>query len=200
MSADSGRTGLDVVRLPRLTLPAGQVAYRIHSREHRPWWFSADGRFGLTGPRGTCYLTLEPLGAYIETLGRFGAPIYPANIAARRLSAVLLPNSVELVDLRPRTILGAGLHPSISMGDDYSRSQTLAADVDTGGLGGIIYPLSHDSEADLTGIALFDRSGAQPHLPVLGTGPISDALIGRAVTEFGLTVWQGPANTYPTVV
>lgn len=141
----------------------------------------------LPAPRGTCYLALEPLGAFMETIGRLRR-IDRAVVARQRLSAVVLPKKVELLDLRRREIVGAGLDASISTGDDYRKPQQVAAAADAAAMHGIVYPLRHDPDAALTGIALFDVGGERGDRPVLGTARISDTLIAEASAEFALTV------------
>ena len=80
----------DFTHFPRWTLPTTRALYRIHRRDHDPWFFdnAPTGRFNLSGAFGTCYLALAPEGAFLETLGRQGRLIDPAEVASRALSTL----------------------------------------------------------------------------------------------------------------
>lgn len=188
MAADSGAVKFDLAQIPRFTLLAGAVVYRVHLQDHHPWFFgSGETRFSLPQPHGTCYLATKPLGAFMETLGR--APtIDRSRITERRLSALMVSTDTELLDLRSNKIVGAGLDASVSAGTDLGPSQMLAVSADTHGLMGVAYPVRHSPDGLQTGIALFADSGEHRDRPVLGTDRISDSLIADAAQIYGVSV------------
>ena len=73
----------DFTGFPHWALPTTRALYRIHRQDRGPWYFDngPTGRFNLSGAFGTCYLALVPEGTFLETLGRQGRLIDPAEVA-----------------------------------------------------------------------------------------------------------------------
>ncbi|MBV9170509.1 MAG: RES domain-containing protein [Chloroflexi bacterium] len=77
----------DLSGFPSWTLPTSRELYRVHRRDRGAWYFdsSYSGRFNLSGKFGTCYLALQPEGAFLETLGRQGRLIDQFEVERRVL-------------------------------------------------------------------------------------------------------------------
>lgn len=73
--------------------------FRMHQGDLGPWWFSSDGhgRFDLRPPQGTCYLSLSPLGAFVEVFRDFTF-VDAADVAARAVSRLQVPRDVVLAN------------------------------------------------------------------------------------------------------
>jgi len=189
-------TAIDVRRLPRRTLRAGTVLYRIHRAHLEPWFFdsSPHGRFNPTGTpgRGTCYWAQQPLAAWVESF-RTVMTLTPGDVATRALSTIALDADLAVRDLTVKRALAAGVTVAITGGGDYTRPQSLA-DALQGISDGLRYRVGHDPSGKLMAIAWFGDAGAAAGagLPAATTTEIPDALIDEARRLFRYLVVPPP--------
>ena len=89
----------DLSRFPAFGVDRRRSLYRIHRTDAGPWWFSGDGsgRFDLRDGRGSCYLAVTPVGAFIEVF-RVTTVIPEAEVEARSLSSLVPPTRARLAD------------------------------------------------------------------------------------------------------
>lgn len=187
---------IDIGRLPRRELAAGQLLYRVHRSVHGTWYFSNDGngRFDPVGSlnRGTCYFAEDPLGAWIEAF-RTVTTLAEDDVHARVLSTVELPHAIEVVDLANRHALAAGATAAVTAGSDYTESHELASAL-VPVVPGLRWRVRHDLKQTLIGVALFGSAGPSPpsRWPAVKTEPIGAELVRDAETEFGYRVVPTP--------
>ncbi|HEY5942408.1 MAG TPA: RES family NAD+ phosphorylase [Solirubrobacterales bacterium] len=164
--------------------------WRIHAADVAPWFFDVgpDGRFNLA-ESGTCYLSEEPIGAFVEKFGRLlrpGGVIPEPLVDAQRISR-LRPPKAEIVDLTDPTVLGlAGLTAEIHSTTDYNLTQGWALAFQEAGYAGIRYKARHDPRGQLVSIALFGSE--KPPRSAAKTTAIPVDLIHEASTTFAITV------------
>ncbi len=187
-------------------LRAGTPLHRIHRDRRGSVAFfdtSEHGRFNLTdiAGRGTCYLALEALGAYIETLGRILTRSRD-DIDGRRHSIVTVNRDLRLFNLASPTARGAyrqaglDLTATVAAGDSYATSQRLARLAHGDGFDGVLYAARHDPSHAQVCVALFGPAGPQDPAAVFDsttTTTISDGLITEAQSTYGLIVVPFPA-------
>jgi hypothetical protein len=153
----------DFTGFPRWILHATRPLYRIHRRDRGPWFFDngTTGRFNLTGNFGTCYLAQAPEGAFLETLGRQGRLIDPAEVARRVLSTLHVPEAMVLANTGHARARAFGITAGISSIEEPDRRTTRswAQAFQAAGFDGIRYRVSHDPSQRAIGVALFGTSG-----------------------------------------
>jgi RES domain len=183
----------DLSRFPAFGVDRRRSLYRIHRTEVGPWWFSGDssGRFDLRDGRGSCYLAVTPIGAFIEVF-RVATVIPEAEVEARSLSSLVPPERRRLADCTVRAARKFGITAAISTQPDYTVPQAWAEALAAAGFGGIRYRLSHDPAQRELGVVLFGEAGEQAW-PVRRTDPIPASLIEEARRRFGLVVAPTPA-------
>jgi hypothetical protein len=164
--------------------------WRIHGADVGPWFFDVgpDGRFNLA-ESGTCYLSEEPIGAFVEKFGRLlrrGGVIPEPLVDAQRLST-LRPPKATVVDLTDPTVLGLiGLTAAIHTTSDYDLTQGWAPALQEAGYGGIRYKARHDPRGELVSIALFGSGRTSRSAAKTTTIPVD--LIHEASATFAITV------------
>jgi len=175
--------------------PAVQAAsslYRIHRRGLSPLHFSdtGHGRFDLGPPEGTLYASSTKLGSFIEV---FRSTLVPMAEVEQRELAELRTASIRLADCTARTARRFGVTAAIHSTPDYALTQGWAAAFRRAGFDGILYLLSHDPSASVTGVAIFGPDEAKPLL-IHSDGPIEEELIFAAQESFGIVVVPAPAG------
>lgn len=178
---------------PVWRLDTERALSRVHLRTRNPWFFdgSADGRFNLRAPRGTCYLAETAVGAFLETLSRRGRLIPQAEVDDRALSTLTVPYERHLADCTVARARGFGITAGIHALEDYERTQAWAQAFAASGFEGIRYRISHDPRAPGVGVALFGPAG-EADWPVSPSMPIPRALMNRVERAFGLIVVPTP--------
>jgi hypothetical protein len=177
---------------PAFTLREHTRLFRVHRREHGPWWFCSDGlhRFDLESPRGTCHLATRPIGAFLEVF-RDTAVVHEDDVSERRLSAVFVRRQLLLADASRRLARGFGVTAGLHSSRDYALTQRWAAALAKAGFQGVRYLLSHDPSQGLIGIALFGTRGSpapRSGWRIASTAPLSADLLNRAFERFGIRV------------
>jgi len=182
----------DLTRFPSLDIDRRRSLYRIHRNDVRPWWFLGDGsgRFDLRDGRGSCYLAVTPIGAFIEVF-RVATVIPEAEVEARSLSTLAPPKRVNLADCTVSAARKFGITGAVHTQPDYALPQAWAAALAAAGFGGIRYRLSHDPAQKELGVALFGAAGQQS-LPIRRTETVPPAAVEEARQRFGLVVAPTP--------
>lgn len=180
---------VDLPELPSAKLGT-DVLWRIHAADVAPWFFDAgpDGRFNLADS-GTCYLSEEPIGAFVEKFGRLLRPggVIPEPLVDMQRLSRLRPPKANVVDLTNPKVLGlAGLTAEIHTTTDYALTQSWALALRNAGYAGMRYKARHDPRGQLTSIALFGSS--KPPRSAAKTTAIPVDLIHEASTTFAITV------------
>jgi hypothetical protein len=182
-------------------LVAGTELHRIHGlRPGSAAFFdtSPHGRFNLTDTpgQGTCYLALDALGAYVETLGRVLTRSV-SDIARRRHSVVTLDRVLRLFDLTRSEARSAYRHENLDLtatigaGDDYGTPQRLAALTYRDGYDGILYRARHDPGHRHESIALFGPAGPNETdtvFAICNTAEIGLGIVAAGTRTFGIVV------------
>lgn len=180
---------------------ADTAMHRIHrSRPGSVAFFdtSEHGRFNLVdvAERDTCYLALDALGAYVETLGRI-LTRPRSDLDDRRHITVSVDRDLRLFNLTRSHAratyreIGLDLTATVGAGDDYSLPQRLARVVHEDGYDGIFYTARHDPAHSLRSVALFGPAGANDTDAVFAsckTDIIGDDLVDDARSTFGIVV------------
>lgn len=179
----------DLPELPSAKLGA-EPLWRIHAADVAPWFFDAgpDGRFNLADS-GTCYLSEEPIGAFVEKFGRLLRPggVIPEPLVDMQRLSRLRPPKANVVDLTNPKVLGlAGLTAEVHTTTDYALTQSWALALRDAGYAGIRYKARHDPRGQLTSIALFGSD--KPPRSAAKTTTIPVDLIHEASTTFAITV------------
>lgn len=185
----------DLAGFPRWTLLPTRALYRIHRWNRRPWYFDTGpaGRFNLSGALGTCYLALAPEGAFLETLGRQGRLIDPAEVARRVLSALRAPRPMVLANAGHARARAFGITAGISAIEEPDRHRTRrwADAFHAVGFDGVRYRLGHDPSQRTIGIALFGPAG-EADWPAPPAEPIGADLMALVRRRYGLIVLPTP--------
>ena len=185
----------DFTHFPRWTLPTTRALYRIHRRDHGPWFFdnAPTGRFNLSGAFGTCYLALAPEGAFLETLGRQGRLIDPAEVASRALSTLYVPRAMMLANAGHARARAFGITAGISAMEEPDRrsTRTWADAFHAAGFQGIRYHVSHDPSQRAIGVALFGSAG-EADWPAAAAEPLDSRLLTLVRRRYGLVVLPTP--------
>jgi hypothetical protein len=185
----------DLSGFPRWTLSPVPALYRIHRGDRGPWYFDsgAFGRYNLAGRWGTCYLAQAPEGAFLETLGRQGRLIDPAEVARRVLSTLHAPHALHLANVGHARSRAFGITAGISAVEEVDRRTTRrwAEAFHAAGFDGVRYRVSHDPSQRVIGIALFGPAG-EAAWPAPSAGPISSSLLALVRRRYGLIVLPTP--------
>jgi len=188
---------VDLDGFPEQRLAAAETLYRIHRAVRGPWYFSGDGsgRFDPGAGVGACYLSPDPLGAWVESF-RTPTLIEQDAVADRALFTVEPGRELRLADVRAREALSFGVTASLSSGEDYRPSQAFASQATQAGFDGILYLVRHDPAAELRGVALFGPEGpaaeGDGRWPAGQDLPIPAELIAAAGAQFGYVVLPRP--------
>lgn len=183
----------DLASFPVHTVHPDRVLFRIHKAIKDPLHFgvSGDERFDLkpeTGA-GTCYCALSPLGAFVETLGRFKF-LTQELIDERALSSLSLTRPLRFADITHKSIIGSfGIAGEISAGPDYEASQQWAERFHKTGFDGVFYAARHDPSFTERSVAVFGNEESGAKLFEVVTEAIPHELVKEACAEFGFTVW-----------
>jgi hypothetical protein len=182
----------DLNRFPSFDVDRRRSLYRIHPSDVGPWWFSGDGsgRFDLLDGRGSCYLAVTPIGAFIEVF-RVATVIPEAEVEARSLSSLVPPTRTRLADCTVSAARKFGITGAIHTQPDYTAPQLWAEAFAAAGFAGIRYRVSHDPAQRELGVVLFGDAGEQA-LPVRRTEPVPASVIEAARKRFGLIVAPTP--------
>ena len=182
----------DLSRFPAFGVDRRRSLYRIHRTDAGPWWFSGDGsgRFDLRDGRGSCYLAVTPVGAFIEVF-RVATVIPEAEVEARSLSSLVPSTRARLADCTVSAARKFGITGAIHTQPDYTVPQIWAEAFAAAGFGGIRYRVSHDPAQRELGAVLFGDAGEQS-LPVRRTEPIPASVLEAARQRFGLIVAPTP--------
>jgi hypothetical protein len=185
----------DLAEFPRWRLSTSRALYRIHRRDRGAWYFDdgPSGRFNLSERFGTCYLALQPEGAFLETLGRQGRLIDPVEVARRVLSILELPRPMLLANAGHARARSFGITAGISSIEEADRHTTRdwAEAFHASGFDGIRYRLGHDPSQRMIGIALFGPAGEADWSPGTQT-PIMADLLSTVRRRYGLIVLATP--------
>ena len=178
---------------PRRVLTKANVLFRVGRRGKAPWWFSSDhGRFDLPPPRGTCYLTTQPLTALIETLpsgdGDAIGAIDRTHFAGRVLHRLRLPGRRRLAHIAARKAAAFGVTNELATMLPYDRPRRWALAFAAHGLDGVWYRSRADLGPSARNVALFGPAGEAKRWAKGSASDIDDALIDRFATTFGITV------------
>ncbi len=190
-----GAPPADFTGFPRWTLTTTRALYRIHRRDRGPWFFDngPDGRFNLSGGLGTCYLALSPEGAFLETLGRQGRLIDPAEVARRAVSTLHVPQAMILSNAGHARARAFGITAGISAIEEPDRRSTRAwaEAFHAAGFEGIRYHVSHDPSQRAVGIALFSTAG-EAAWSAAAPEAIHSRLLAIVRRRYGLVVLPTP--------
>lgn len=190
--ASLGSPPADLRGFPRRSLRGSVELLRIHPVGLAPWWFSSDGngRFDLAPPAGTCYLSLSPIGAFVEVFRDFTF-VDAADVRARVMARVRAPRDVVLADCTSTRARGFGVTAAIHSTAEYSTTQAWAAAFGSRGFDGVRFYCGHDPSQREVGIALFGDAGEADH-PVVDTLPIGEELLRDVERRFGIHVLPAP--------
>jgi hypothetical protein len=155
---------------PRQRFRHGQTLARITLRRNpngtprSPWYFSStgstsSGRFDLPTPRGTCYWSDTPVGAFVEVFRRLRVIARPDLEARHLVIATRTGPPLPLASLVSPRSAAYGVTLDASAGDDYRPTQELAAEVADVGLLGVVATTRHDPSLRARTVALFGRAG-----------------------------------------
>ena len=128
-----------------------------------PWRFSArpgdDNRFDLTAPKGTCYWSDRPYGAFVEVF-RGLTLLDPIDLTRRRLFVASAP-ALRLADLTSTRSYAFGVTAEISTSADYTLPQRWAAALELTGVDGLWGTCRHDPSSRAHNVAVFGAAGTQ---------------------------------------
>jgi RES domain len=166
--------------------------YRIHRAVHQPWWFSSErfGRFNKEPPHGTCYLSVSPVGAFVEVFGHIGR-VEEADVLARRLAILQLPGPIRLADCTSPRAAGYGATAAIHTSEDYGLTRRWAKRFQDAGFEGVRYFCGYDPSQSEIAVAIFGDAGLGSW-PADASGPIPAPLLEEIEATYGLRVWPTP--------
>jgi hypothetical protein len=175
--------GFPASRLARTT-----TLFRVHPVGLGPWWFSSggQGRFDLSAPRGTCYLSLSPLGAFVEVFRDF-AFVDAADVSRRRISKLQAPRDLVLADCTSSRARRFGLTAQIHSTPAYETTRSWAMAFSDAAFDGVRYFCGQDPSQRETGIAVFGGAG-ETDWPVAETTRIADEVLFAVERRFGIHV------------
>ena len=108
---------------------------------------------------GACYVTVEPLGAFLEVF-RTALELHVSDVSDRVLSELRLGGDLRLANVCSRRALPFGVTAQLGADGDYAGSQAFAAAVAGAGFNGVRWWVRHDPAQKLVGVALFGPAGA----------------------------------------
>ncbi len=168
----------ELAHLPSRSISGTQL-HRIYRRHTSgPWWFAslpADavdeqraraGRFDLTTPDGTCYLSTSALAATLEAFQGFGHGLIPdIELRDRCRAETTVPHGT-----RPAAWLTSGksrahgVTQGLWAGPERPLTQRWAAALRRAGWSALFHGVQHDPTGRLRSVTLFDTAGAHPPL------------------------------------
>lgn len=183
----------DLQSFPTRRLTPRRILWRIHLKEHEPWWFYSDleCRFDLPAPSGTCYLAEDPLGSFVEVFTDVTL-VAEADVDERKLAALHAPRSFKLADCTDERSRGFGCTGEIHTTVDYELTQEWARAFIDAGFEGVRYLVRHDPAQRRVGIALFGSAGEAEDWPKPRTEEINQGLLRDVARRFGIHVLPRP--------
>ena len=181
---------------PRRSIGPKTQLYRVNRRPHGPWWFSSSGgRFDLASPRGTCYLALEPIGAFLEAVGpeRANGAVATTLISKLMLWSLHIPSERQTADFTAARATRFGITLEISTIVPYDCPQAWARELDSARFEGITYFLRHDPSG-VRGLGLFGDAG-EADWAKEQKSPIGQRLIERLDEDYGIEVLPIPSSS-----
>lgn len=197
----------DLSHFPARTLRRGAELFRIcvardpmTGAPREPWWFATvgphvGGRFDLSAPHGTCYLSDSRAGAWLETF-RSTAVVERRDVDSRRLLVARRSGEpVRLADLDAAAARRFGVTAELGAGSDYALPRAWAAAVHSAGWTGLSAACRHDPSQTAHTVGLFGRAGARTRLAGWRTqrlSPVDDRQLWRELAPFGVEVAAVP--------
>ncbi len=185
-----------LARFPSRRLDEQTALFRIVQQGNGPWWFSCagQGRFDLNPPRGTCYLTRDPLAALLEIIGPqlVEGVVSDRFIQQRRIHELRPPRSQQLADLTSRRSAGLGVTAEIFTITPYTLPRAWASALREAGFDGLDYSVRHDPAPTADGVALFGAAGERKRWRRGRARRIDEALIERLQSECSIRVARIP--------
>jgi RES domain len=185
-----------LTRFPRRRLDEQTALFRVVQQGNGPWWFSCSGqgRFDLSPPQGTCYLTRDPLAALLEIIGPtlVDGVVSDRFIQQRRIHKLRPPRSQQLADLTSRKSVGHGVTAEIFTITPYTLPQAWASALREAGFDGLDYSVRHDPSPTADGVALFGAVGERKRWRRGRAEQLDKALIERLSRECSICVAAVP--------
>jgi RES domain len=130
-----------------------------------------------------------PEGAFLETLGRQGRLIDPAEVARRVLSTLHVPRPQVLANSGHARARAFGITAGISAVEEPDRRTTRhwAEAFHAAGFEGVRYRVGHDPSQRAIGVALFGPAG-QSDWPAAAPEPLGGSLLALVRRRYGLIV------------
>jgi hypothetical protein len=147
--------------LPRFRL-RDRVLHRVfRASRPAPWWFSsADGRFDLPRPLGSCYLGRTPVAAVLEAFQHFSGLLPDIELRLRRRAEVAAPPTAPIAaNLAAPGARGLGVTAAIWADNDRALTQSWAYALHRAGWRALHHGIQHDPEGRLRAVTLFDAEG-----------------------------------------
>lgn len=168
----SPRAGLDVTNFPiHAWSEGGEFFFRATMADPQtkksfgPWWFSnnGEGRFDLSGSRGTLYGGHDEQSAIFEKLGprRDEYPISHTNLKEYYVWRLPVDRSTRLASMCDVRSQSYGITNEIGDMTPYDIPQDWAEYFDNRGFHGIRFKSRFDTRVVCHGIALFGDAGAR---------------------------------------
>ncbi|WP_298988878.1 RES family NAD+ phosphorylase [uncultured Pseudokineococcus sp.] len=163
--------------LPRHEVSTGDAVHRVvrarddEGRPREPFFFSSatagavgPGRFDLTAPAGSCYLSDCRAGAWLEVFRGAGL-VDRVDVERRRMvTAGRTGGPLLLADLHGPGARALGATLDLVAGDDYALPQRWARAVRAAGAPGLVAPVRHDPTARALAVVLFGAAGPRQRL------------------------------------
>ena len=119
---------------------------------------AAGGRYDLPDPDGACYLTLSPIGAWLEVF-RTTRIVASDDVRRRRLLTTRPPRRIRAADLLARRARGLGVTGDIHTHDDYSLTRAWAVRLYEAGFRALLGKVRHDPGLRERSLTLLDKAG-----------------------------------------
>lgn len=159
---------VDLTGFPsRRTTSSLRTLYRIFwnrdqvtGATNRPWRFSTilarNNRFDVPAPRGTCYWSSRPYGAWVEVFR--GMVVDVADARRRRIWTGRAP-VLHLANLKASKAYPYGITAAISTQPDYMLPQQWAEALRRHGFDGLVGTCSRDPTSAALNVAVFGKAG-----------------------------------------
>lgn len=192
---------------PGRSLDPHTPLYRLFRASHTSvFYFSSrsdanGGRYDLAPPNGSCYLAETPVGAWLEVF-RSPGTIDHADLEARRMAEVLVPEALDLADLTHPNARSHGVTAEIHAGPDYGIPRQWAERLHQAGWRGLAGLARHDPGALERTVTLLGSAGA--HHPfgitwdITISGLENNPALHEAVQSYGYEIARVPFE-FPTV-
>jgi len=192
----------ELSEFPIYAASKGLRVWRVCESGLGPWWFASSmaGRFDLAGPRGTCYVALDDLGALMEFIGvELNTGIVSrGSLRKRRLWELELPWDCELADLTSR-LAARWITSEINTVVPYALPQTWAGAFDRLGRSGVRYRARMDPSGPAA-LALFGDAGEDTTASRGDEHEIDAAYELRLLDECNIVVEDIPSFTHLSFV